>query len=77
LGSVARKDDPPADAVDTFTSETNTLFVVSSGDGTSGVAGSALTVASNGYRLDGAALVPPQASANSAHHSMAASVGAV
>ncbi|MGW7276239.1 S8 family peptidase [Streptomyces sp. NPDC054864] len=66
LGGAPREDDPLADAVDTLSSETDTLFVVASGDDsagdfsvtTPGVAGSALTVAGNGYRLDGAGPAP-------------------
>jgi subtilisin family serine protease len=66
LGGSPREDDPLADAVDTLTSETDTLFVVASGDDTAGdfsvttpgVARSALTVAGNGYRLDGAGPAP-------------------
>ncbi|MFG2775616.1 S8 family serine peptidase [Streptomyces sp. NPDC048350] len=66
LGGVPREDDPLADAVDALSSETDTLFVVASGDDTAGdfsvttpgVAGSALTVAGNGYRLDGAGPAP-------------------
>ncbi|MGW7068757.1 S8 family peptidase [Streptomyces sp. NPDC054855] len=66
LGGVPRQDDPLADVVDTLSSETDTLFVVASGDETAGdfsvttpgVAESALTVAGNGYRLDGAGPAP-------------------
>lgn len=62
LGGVPRENDPVAEAVDALSTETDTLFVVASGDDslgaysvtTPGVAESALTVAAHGYRLDGA-----------------------